>query len=172
MKNRAFAISFLLLSDPAAAADFRTIDFAQSCAEVESAEKQLGSVADGELQRDYQVYQGVHLDRVAKIHYNCSNDGKLTRGIYIYSFNNMEEAKAFFGIVEPTLIGQHGMPKVDGSSKEYTAMMSELGGQITDNDKYMRYWEAAGLKILLSAMRPSIHSEEAVVGIDYSPMER
>ena len=162
------AILLSLISGAAVAADFRVMNFGESCDEIARREQDLGSIAVDEQHRSYQKYEGRYLDRTVHVYYGCGNNGQFQRGTYVYEFDTLGKAKAFFKHARRLLMKTLGKPKVDSSSPEYAKLMSKRGIHINADDKYTLYWRTDGMKILMSAQKRSAHSGSAVVGIDFT----
>ena len=150
----------------ALASDFRTVDFGETCYVVPGKEKILGSLRNEGSGAEHQEYRGLYLDREAKIIYDCSDNGRFRRGTYIYDFNNIDEASSFFNIAKQLLISKLGEPTLDATLQEHSSAMAEIG--FKKEDGYMVRWQLNGVIVMLSALRPSSHSEYAAVSIDFT----
>ncbi len=162
---------FILLSLTARVAlceDFRAANFGEACNTVPDREKMLGSLPNGVNSNDFYEYQGIYLDRVVEIIYDCSDGGYFTRGTYMYNFNSIDDAMDFFNVAKPLLIQEFGHPTFDAVLPEHSVALKEIG--FAAEDKYMIRWEREGVRIFLSVLKGSNHSEHAAVGIDFGKL--
>ena len=149
------ALFFLLLglSYPAISADFRLLNFGDSCEELVSRETAAGSQLTSAVDERY-IFEGRHLNREASIIYQCL-DGLLSRGTYALRFDDFATAKRFFLEQEPEFILDYGVPKVDQAAENYLDYMESIGFKIKDEHKYVLYWELETRNILFAATPPS-----------------
>ena len=172
MNKIIISILLALSSSLVFAQDFRGLNFGDSCEIVPGNERNFGSTQLGEYRLEYQEYEGIYLDRLVKIFYDCGNNGVLNRGTYIFEFSNLNEAISFFELAKPQLVMKYGEPEVDASTPKYMEVMSRIGVEVAEIDKYNLLWKKNGIKINLSTLKPSNHSEAASVGIDFTPSAR
>ena len=118
LKYIALIACFFLFCSELMAADFRTLDFGESCSGIKTEEYQLGnSPKVGQNTRDtYYAFNGVFLDRAVTINYYCGKDNKLDRGMYSFNFTNESDLEAFFKVARPNLMYLLGPPAYDGAS--------------------------------------------------------
>ena len=117
MKPIAAIVSILLMTTSAPAADFRSLNFGESCSDVVAREYRLGnSPRPAEDQQDtgYQ-FNGVFLDRAVTIVYFCDETGRLDRGMYAFELITETDLEAFFRVARPGLEHRLGPPSFDGS---------------------------------------------------------
>lgn len=117
MKFLTFIIALFLSCGDAFAADFRTLNFGESCSDARTGEYQLGNNPKNEQNplETYHAFNGVFLDRMVTIVYYCGEDNKLDKGLYFYSFTNEPDLEAFISIAKPKLENLLGPPAFDGS---------------------------------------------------------
>ena len=84
------SIALLVLLQPANAEDFRTLNFGESCIDVDRKELALGSVKLSEAKPIFQGrfdYHGIGLEGKALIAYNCGENNSLQSGFIYYRFH-------------------------------------------------------------------------------------
>lgn len=153
-------IALALLSAPVAAADFRTLNFGDSCADVEGKERALGAVAVPWKQisgADIYAFKIREYDRDLVMTYFCPK-GKFFTGNYSYPIEQLDDAVKSYRGAYDWLISTYGAPFLDASPWQVGADSKESGRIASDPKKYMTDWRTARLSITMM-IAPNLPAE-------------
>lgn len=164
------AAAMLLIALPSLAADFRFLDFGDSCSEVVSRERSVRASLESHEHGSYR-FSGWHSGHPVSIRYECPN-GHFVRGLLLFRFTDFEAAKGFFNQQKPEFIAIYGVPQLDQGSPLHTERMQALGFDIREEHKYLLGWELGDKNILLGASAPADKNAPALVSIDIAPSQR
>ena len=144
----------LLLSVPAVAADFRTLDFGASCADVVAQESALGSKAVKPRVEGMGIFafEGQGLNRELDFTYFCPK-GALFTGDYFLRPQPLADAVVSYESVHKALSAIYGAPVLDNSPW----MQPTVDSRWLEKDplKYMTTWNTPRLSITTSFL-PSL----------------
>ena len=107
------SIVLILSSQCIYAADFRTLNFGDSCSNVERKELELGSVKISKNKPIFKgnfVYNGLGLEGNALISYECGENNLFKSGFIYYRFYEFENAENFLTIAANLITDVHGSP--------------------------------------------------------------
>ena len=141
---------------PAAAADFRALDFGASCAEVASKEAALGSAPYTEqLPSGFQyAFRNREMDREAIVGYAC-RDGHFFRGAYIFMVKDEADATAVYNALKKRVTKERGKPSYDFASAEYRNKMKSVGATLAPVDTQVAFWSNGHSEAHASVAAPS-----------------
>jgi|GEM_PF-2478182 len=130
----------------AAAADFRSLDFGQSCANVAALESAAGSAPHNQPLSGYSpAFRGVFMEREVIIGYSCSGDG-LYRGAYIFAVKDEAEASSLYQTLKRRLVSEQGKPSYDFASQEHRQKMAAAGATLSRSDTEVAFWEKGSIE--------------------------
>ncbi len=117
MKHLTILVALVLPAGTASAQDFRSLNFGESCLEVESKEYHLGNSPRAQSKETSAVFEfnGVFLDRSVTIVYHCDGKGLFKKGAYIFEITSETDLETFFAVAKPNLENLLGPPAFDGS---------------------------------------------------------
>jgi hypothetical protein len=153
-----------LLATPAAAADFRVLNFGGSCAAAPELEKALGSVQiPSQSGPNQQTFKGRVFDREATIMYLCQ-EGKLVLGNYLFPKQAFEAALEGLHHVYDGLTSTFGVPYIDSSPWQYGSAISDPRVVASDPSMFMAAWRDARVHV-----NTAIHSASRdKTGVDWA----
>jgi hypothetical protein len=146
-------ILLVFLSTPVCAADFRTLNFGDTCAGAEEKEKTLGPVSVPWKQMpdaDIHAFQVREYDRDLVITYLCP-EGNLLTGNYSLPIEQFDDAAKTYRHTYGRLVSTYGSVVLD-SSRSLVGMDIEslLGGP--NRTKYSAAWQTSRASIMISIM--------------------
>ena len=141
---------------PAAAADFRALDFSASCSDVASREAALGSTPYIEqLPSGFQyAFRNRQMDRDVIVGYAC-RDGHFFRGAYIFMVKDEADATALYGTLKRRVTKERGKPSYDFASAEYRNKMKSIGAKLAPVDTQVAFWNNGHSEAHASVAAPS-----------------
>jgi len=156
LQIRAVACSAALLASISNAADFRALDFDESCDDVTALEVARGaSVFEGKLPSGYQfAFRAREMNREALVAYAC-RDGQFYRGAYIFDVTDAVEATRLYAEVKQRVTRELGAPYYDFASQEHRRKMSEVGATLSQADTQVAFWKAPRSEAHASVIVPA-----------------
>ena len=157
MKPRFVLLLFLAVAGgPAAAADFRALNFTDSCAEVGAKEAALGSMPYTEqLPSGFQyAFRNREMDRDVIVGYAC-RDGRFFRGAYIFMVKDEADATALYRALKQRVTKERGKPSYDFASAEYRNKMKSVGATLAPVDTQVAFWNNGHSEAHASVAAPS-----------------
>lgn len=112
--KRLASILLILSSQCVYAEDFRTLNFGDSCSNVDRKELALGSVKMSKTKPLFKgdfVYNGFGLEGKALISYECGENNLLKSGFVYYRFHEFDHAEKFLTLVANIITDTHGSPE-------------------------------------------------------------
>lgn len=152
------------------AADFRVLDFGDSCAQLIEQETRAGARFVAK-EHSRLRFADRHLGRQADITYECPQ-GRFNRGLMVFRFQDFAAAQGFFDRHKADYIAYYGVPDLDQGSEIYAARMKAIGFEIAAEHTHLLGWERPDKNILFAASRAGDGSEAALVTIDIAPSQR
>ena len=120
-----YSLLFLIFTSISSyAADFRIVDFNESCENIEEKEIALGSQLIEVSSNNNYRFHNIHLNSPTNVVYFCTNKGLFKKGWYWYRFDNFRDAVNFVERIKPILFTMYGEPK-SGLKKYYSVMTPE-----------------------------------------------
>ena len=106
-----------LVSTNLLAADFRSLDFGDSCADINREEYRSGNTpkTSSDSPDEHYAFNGVFLDRTTTITYYCGKDDIFDQGLYLFTFTSEQDLNTFFEIAKLNLEYLLGPPTFDGT---------------------------------------------------------
>jgi hypothetical protein len=153
-------LTLALLSTPVAAADFRTLDFGDTCAPVKVREEAQGSVAIPWNQicgADIYAFRVRDYNRDLMITYFCPK-GALFSGNWYFPVEPLDVAVSSYRDAYDLLVSQYGAPFLDSSPWQVGADTNDPLAIASDPRMYMTSWKTAHLHTVMSLM-PNLKSE-------------
>jgi hypothetical protein len=141
-------VALVLLSAPAAAADFRTLDLGDACGPVQVREKALGSVAipwPHWAGADIYAFTGRDFDRALTFTYFCTN-GRLYSGAYYFPVETLDDAFKTYRAVYESLRFTYGDPSVEDAPWQ-TGPNSNPLAMPAENRAYTTAWKTPRLDV-------------------------
>ncbi len=150
------ALAALLVYGPAAAADFRVLDFDAPCEQIEALELARGSGRfAGKLPSGYQfAFHTREMERDAVVVYACEA-GKFYRGGYIFDAKDEADASALYAAIKRRVTRELGAPSYDFASKEHRKKMTDAGATLSRTDTLVAFWDAQRCEAHASVAEPS-----------------
>ena len=151
-----------LLSAPVGAADFRALDFGESCIFAKAYELRLGSFAllwTPNIGPDVHAFKGREFDRELLIMYGC-HDGKLIAGDYFFPLEELNTVVDTYRDTRQLMILTNGEPYLD-NTPWLTGSHPGVAHWIESNPS--KYWVIWRTPRILTSMRilPHFTSEES-----------
>jgi hypothetical protein len=166
IKRWLLLVPLLTVAVSAQGADFRLLDFGDSCEGIVAREAGQGSRLQSHEHNMYK-FSGNYRGRPATISYEC-RQGHFDRGVIIFRFKDFAAAKQFFNQQKGDYIAYYGAPDLDQSSAAYLKYMKSIGIEVEEQHQYLLGWERADKNILFGASRTTDGSG-AVVTLDIIP---
>ena len=157
MKPRLLVLILLAAAGGRAmAADFRSLDFNASCADVASKEAALGSAPYTEqLPSGFQyAFRNREMDRDVIVGYAC-REGHFFRGAYIFMVKDEADATALYGALKRRVTKERGKPSYDFASPEYRNKMKSVGATLAPVDTQVAFWNNGRSEAHASVAAPS-----------------
>src|SRR5690242_4551962 len=156
MKPRYVLPIILAAAAPAAAADFRVLDFNDACADVAAKEAPLGSKPyDEQLPSGFQyAFRNRELSRDVIVGYAC-RDGRFFRGAYIFMVKDEADATKLYGELKRRVSKERGKPSYDFASAEYRNKMKSIGATLAPVDTQVAFWDNGHSEAHASVAAPS-----------------
>ncbi len=147
---------FTFVCGGAEAADFRTLDFNSSCADLPAREAALGSAPfDEQLPSGFQyAFRNREMDRDVIVAYAC-RDGRFFRGAYIFSARDAADATALYAALKRRMTKERGAPSFDFASAEYRRKMHAVGATLAPVDTQVAFWNSPRSEAHASVAAPS-----------------
>jgi hypothetical protein len=160
-KHHSFVASLaaVFLCGSATAADFRVLDFAAPCEQIEALELARGSTKlEGKLPSGYQfAFRTREMDRDALAVYSCEH-GKFYRGGYIFDVNGEADAVVLYLAIKQRVTRELGAPSYDFASKEHRKKMTDAGATLSRVDTLVAFWDAKNSEAHASVAEPRKNS--------------
>jgi hypothetical protein len=146
---RKFLLTCALFASPVSAADFRVLDFGDSCEPIRGLEKALGSRETSwpGLSPDVPAFIGRAFDRDVSISYFCLR-GKFAVGNYFFPTQSLEDAVQSFHEAYDSLVSKYGAPYTDNSP--WHGANSRFTSVEPDPSKYTAYWRGERVNTIIS----------------------
>lgn len=146
----------LLAGGPAAAEDFRTLEFGAPCDRIPALEAARGSGRhEGKLPSGYQfAFRTRELDRDALVVYSC-DAGKLFRAGYIFDAKDEADAATLYSMLKRRVNRERGTPSYDFASTAHRKKMTDAGATLSRVDSLVAFWEGATSEAHASVAEPS-----------------
>jgi hypothetical protein len=157
MKSRSVVLILLAAAGgPAAAADFRALNFNESCADVAAKEAALGSKPYTEqLPSGFQyAFLNREADRDVIVGYAC-REGHFFRGAYIFMVKDEADATALYRVLKQRVTKERGKPSYDFASAEYRNKMKSVGATLAPVDTQVAFWNNGHSEAHASVAAPS-----------------
>lgn len=151
MKSFAYPTLIILFCNISFAEDFRTLNFGESCVDIEAGEQLLGSQRSEESTDKLQVYEGVHLDRAVTIVYLCNEQSELKKGVYYFRFTTEPGLDSFFDVAKPQLEYQFGEPNFSGAELKNVTKAYNLSKAYSETLEFLLTWETEHMEIQTNA---------------------
>jgi hypothetical protein len=143
-------------ASPVMAADFRALDFNESCADVASREATLQSTPYTEqLPSGFQyAFRNRQMNRDVIVAYAC-RDGRFFRGAYIFMVKDEADATSLYTALKRRVTGERGKPSYDFASAEYRNKMKSVGATLAPVDTQVAFWNNGRSEAHASVAAPS-----------------
>lgn len=150
------AVALLVHTNPAAAADFRVLDFHAPCENLAALEAARGSSPFEErLPSGFQfAFRGREMGHDVVIAYAC-RDGHFFRGAYIFPAKDEADATAIYKAIKQRLTRERGKPTYDFASAQYRQKMKSIGATLSRADTEVAFWNDGHSEAHASVAEPS-----------------
>src|SRR6188508_989932 len=147
---RWLVITLTLMAARACGADFRVLDFEETCANARQREEALGSKPIGwnPPGPEYVAFQAQEFERDVSILYFCPK-GALLTGNYFFPTESFEEALKSLRSLYDNLSSTYGEPFVDNTPWQRVADPRFVS---SDPHKYMVTWKSTRVRTSISVM--------------------
>lgn len=144
-----FFVAMIVISAPAGAAEFRTLDLGAPCDAVPAREQARGSVAIPWKQipgADVYAFTGREYERDLVIMYFCPQ-GNLFSGNYFFPIEQPEKTVTSYRDVYDLLVSVYGAPFVDSTPWQVGGSTKDPRVISPDPQKYMTMWRTPLLNV-------------------------
>jgi hypothetical protein len=140
-------------SAPLAAADFRVVDFGQSCGSVQKLEEAQGSkpMAWSKPSPDLHTFSGRAFDRDVAIAFLCPNDS-FRSGNYYFPNESLLDAVESLHTVYDKLVANYGAAFLDTSPWQTGQKIQDPRAISSDPSKYYVTWRAGRISTTVTIM--------------------
>lgn len=156
-----YLVAAIIVSSPAPAEDFRTLNFGAACDSVQAREQARGSVAisSGKIPgADNYAFRGRDFDRDLTLTYFCPK-GILFSGNYFFPVEQLEAAATSYRNAYDLLVSLYGAPYIDTTPWQVGGDTKDERAVASNPRKYMTSWRTPRLHVTVSIM-PSDESGE------------